>query len=169
MNLYQDQLKRIICSDDRMDVINYLMSVGLLTKSRSCPTCSLEMVLGQKKQLNDGFAWHCVKSKCGSRSYHSVREGSYFSKSKLPLDKYIHLFYLWSQDIQSKDVAETLGISGKSTMQHLQVCTSELLQNQTQLGGQGVVVQIDESLFRHKAKYHRGRGPTSEQWVFWIS
>ena len=156
-----------------MDVINYLMSVGLLAKSWSCPTCSLEMVLGQRKQLNDGFAWHCVKSKCGSRSYHSVREGSYFSKSKLPLDKYIRLFYLWSQDIQSKDVAETLGISGKSTMQHLQflreVCTSELLQNQTQLGGQGVVVQIDESLFRHKAKYHRERGPTSEQCVFGLA
>ena len=98
MNLYQDTLKRIICSDDRMDVINYLMSVGLLAKSRSCPTCSLEMVLGQRKQLNDGFAWHCVKSKCGSRSYHSVREGSYFSKSKLPLDKYIHIaihFGVW--------------------------------------------------------------------------
>ena len=46
-------------------------------------------------------------------------------------------------------------------MQHLQflreVCTSELLQNQTQLGGQGVVVQIDESLFRHKAKYHKAQ------------
>ena len=51
------------------------------------------------------------------------------------------------------------------------------------LGGQGVVVQIDESLFRHKPKvniegseqlltfcdifsqHHRGR-PRSEQWVF---
>ena len=29
MNLYQDQLKRIIGSDDRMDIINYLMGVGL--------------------------------------------------------------------------------------------------------------------------------------------
>ena len=52
------------------------------------------------------------------------------------------------------------------------------------LGGQGVVVQIDESLFRHKPKvknrlciifsttwivllqHHRGRPPRSEQWVF---
>ena len=44
---------------------------------------------------------------------YSLREGSYFSKSKLPLDKYIHLLFQWSQDIQSKDVSETLGISGK--------------------------------------------------------
>ena len=30
------------------------------------------------------------------------------------------------------------------------------------LGGQGVVVQIDESLFGH----HRGRAPRNEVWVF---
>ena len=34
-----------------------------------------------------------------------------------------------------------------------------------QLGGQNVIVQIDESLFRHKPNYHRGRAPASDQWV----
>ena len=34
------------------------------------------------------------------------------------------------------------------------------------LGGRNVIVQIDESLFRHKPKYHRGRAPASDQWVF---
>ena len=34
------------------------------------------------------------------------------------------------------------------------------------LGGNGVVVQIDESLFRHKPKHHRGRATTNEVWVF---
>ena len=34
------------------------------------------------------------------------------------------------------------------------------------LGGPGVVVQIDKSLFSHQVKAHRGRPPTHEVWVF---
>ena len=34
------------------------------------------------------------------------------------------------------------------------------------LGGPGVVVQIDESLFQHKHKYHQGRAPRNKVWVF---
>ena len=36
-----------------------------------------------------------------------------------------------------------------------EVCTAKLLQTQIILGGPGVVIQIDESLFRHKPKVHR--------------
>ena len=35
------------------------------------------------------------------------------------------------------------------------------------LGGPGrIIVQIDESLFYHKYKHHRGRPPVAETWVF---
>ena len=33
-----------------------------------------------------------------------------------------------------------------------EVCSTKLPQNRIQLGGNGVVVQVDESLFRHKPK-----------------
>jgi len=35
-----------------------------------------------------------------------------------------------------------------------EVCTTKLLQIPIQLGGPGIVVQIDESLFRHNPKVH---------------
>ena len=35
-----------------------------------------------------------------------------------------------------------------------EVCTTKLLQSPIILGGQGEIVQIDESLFRHKPKVH---------------
>ena len=38
--------------------------------------------------------------------------------------------------------------------------------NWEKLGGPGVIIEIDESLFRHKPKYHRGRAPQNELWVF---
>lgn len=34
------------------------------------------------------------------------------------------------------------------------------------LGGEGVVVQIDKSLFVHKVKHHRGHPPRDEVWVY---
>lgn len=42
-------------------------------------------------------------------------------------------------------------------------------QNPVLLGGNGIVCQIDESLFRHKPKYHRGRAADHEKWVFGIA
>ncbi|KAF9744318.1 hypothetical protein NGRA_3576 [Nosema granulosis] len=36
------------------------------------------------------------------------------------------------------------------------------------LGGLGIICQIDESLFVHKVKYHRGRAPRRQVWVFGI-
>ncbi|MGL6009009.1 MAG: hypothetical protein ACRC1D_06100 [Culicoidibacterales bacterium] len=41
--------------------------------------------------------------------------------------------------------------------------------NPVKLGGVGIICQIDESLFRHKPKYHVSRHPTNEKWVFGIA
>ena len=35
-----------------------------------------------------------------------------------------------------------------------------------ELGGPGIIIQIDEILFNQKAKYNRGRSASKEQWVF---
>ena len=37
------------------------------------------------------------------------------------------------------------------------------------LGGEGVVCQVDESMFRHKPKNHRGRATKNEKWIFGIA
>ena len=46
------------------------------------------------------------------------------------------------------------------------ICTKKLLESPMMLGGNKRIVEIDESLFRHKPKYRRGRHPKKEQWVF---
>ena len=48
------------------------------------------------------------------------------------------------------------------------LCHKHLQNNPIELGGEGRIVNIDESLFRHKLKYHRGRATTNEIWVFGI-
>ena len=46
------------------------------------------------------------------------------------------------------------------------ICTEYFIDNPVQLGGQGIIVEVDESCFSHKPKHHRGRTPTKPLWVF---
>ena len=81
--------------------------------------------------------------------------------------------YWWSGETTVKSAADTTGVSQKTIVQRYQymrdVCSTKLLNTSPDLGGTGVVVQIDESLFNHKSKYQRGRRPDKETWVFRIA
>ena len=61
-------------------------------------------------------------------------------------------------------------MSRQSVQQHFlflrEICSAHLLADPMTLGGRNIVVQIDESLFRHKPKYHHGRAVAGAQWVF---
>ena len=63
--------------------------------------------------------------------------------------------YLWSGETTVKSAADTTGVSQKTIVQLYQymrdVCSTKLLNTPSDLGGPGVVVQIDESLFNHKS------------------
>ena len=69
------------------------------------------------------------------------------------------MLYLWAREYPISDAAEEAKISSRVAIDIYQwlreVCTAKLLQTQIILGGPGVVVQIDESLFRHKPKVAR--------------
>lgn len=100
----------------------------------------------------DGYTWRCPQ--CYTMK--SIRDGSFFAKSKLPLYKWLLLMQLWSRDHPVCDAADNAEISEKTAIQIYQffrdVCSTKLLQSPIVLGGPGVVVQADESLFNHKPK-----------------
>ena len=172
MNLFQHVLAPVIFRGDQRAVRNYYFANSLLDPQLLCPTCFADMKLVPRPKLSDGYAWHCKQYLCGSRSYHSVRTGSFFAKTHVPLHKYLHLLYLWAQNSPVQVAADTLGVSRQCVQQHFlflrEVCSTHLMNHPVSLGGANVIVQIDESLFRHKPKYHRGRAPAADQWVFGI-
>ena len=105
-----------------------------------------------RSDVSDKYSWQCSNCKCRL----SIRNKSFFSKSKLPLQKWLLLLYLWAREYRVSDAAEEAEISLRVAIEWLrEVCTAKLLQTQMILGGPGVVVQIDESLFRHKPKVGR--------------
>ena len=154
-----------------LGLIQYLQSYGLLPDPKACPVCSttsanVDMVLEQRNDVSDKYRWRCTA--CQKRI--SLRDGTFFSKSRLPLQKWVILMHWWSRQYPVTDAAEEAEVTESTASQVYQwfreVCSTKLMNTPIILGGNNVVVQIDESLFRHKPKYHHGRAPRSEQWVF---
>jgi len=138
-----------------LDLSQWLQRKGLLASSQDCGRCSVHMSLVPRTQQGgsmDGYTWRCPQCK----TMKSIRHGSFFSKSKLPLFKWLLLMQLWSRQHPVCDAADNADISEKTTIDTYQffrdVCTTKLLQAPIKLGGPGIVVQIDESLFNHKPK-----------------
>ena len=115
-----------------------------------CSRCNTGMTLGQKSDISDGCIFRCAACKTTK----SLPAGSFFSKSKLTLQKWLLLLYWWVRQYPVSDAAEEAKVGRDTAIDAYQwfreVCTTKLLQ--IRLGGQGKVVQIDESLFRHKPK-----------------
>ena len=87
----------------------------------------------------------------------SIRKGSWFEKSKMTLEEVLKLTYWWCQDLDQAQIKHELGL-GESTGVDWdsfcpEVCEISLLENSEILGGEGKIVQIDESKFG-KRKYY---------------
>ena len=150
--------------------ITWLQSKGLLPRKKTCPACNHPMTMQARSDITDKFRWRCPDSTC--KKSVSLRSGTFFDQSRLQLRQWIVLMYWWARQYPVSDAAEEAEVDEKTAIQIYQycrdICSWRLLNHDSplMLGGPGVVVQIDESLFRHKPKNHRGRATTNEVWVF---
>ena len=90
-----------------------------------------------------------------------------------PLQKWLHLMYLWSIGEKQLQAVDQSGISSRTMVDvysfFRKVCTDYFSTNPVQLGGDGIICQIDESQFQSKPKYQRGRQLGQQAvWVFGI-
>ena len=167
------ELGPIVYGEEYFDVIQYCQRKSILKSQQTCSVCGSRMSLQTRTKQNgsqDGYTWRCTKTTC--RTMKSIRSGSFFEKSKIPLEKWLLSIHHWASNSKVQLAADAIGISHTSVMQCnkflCEICSRKLCQVPIVLGGPGVVVQIDESLFSHKVKAHRGRPPTQEVWVFGI-
>ena len=68
-------------------IISFLQGKGLLAQQLTCHRCSVAMNIARRACLTDGHAFWCPKC----HIYTSLRSGSFFDKSRLPLQKWILL------------------------------------------------------------------------------
>ena len=89
-----DFLSRVTATQD--SIIEYFQDHGVLrlkTNPFLCPVenCRKAMSWTKRNDISDGYVWRC--SKHNKRI--SIRAGSYFTKSKLPLKTLFQLIFCW--------------------------------------------------------------------------
>ena len=131
----------------------FLVERGLLLSERDCQ-CGTEMVWKEARNAVDGYIWECPASNC--RKQCSIRTGSFFEDSEIPLGQWLHVIFLWSIDEANKQLSLLTRLSLNVVMEALQklrdVCSLKILHGNVQLEGRGKTVEID--MF----KYSHGRG-----------
>ncbi|CAF1036061.1 unnamed protein product [Brachionus calyciflorus] len=92
---------------DPLQLIQYLMRIGLLLPNRTCPKCNREMVLKKRAKYVDGASWRC--SSC--RSFNTIRTGSFFEKLRLLIMLLLEIVEFWAKERKQIDIEESLHVS----------------------------------------------------------
>lgn len=147
--------------------IRFCQAIGLIAGSLRCPVCRCFMSI----HFNRGASRRAATWRCGvnhpERVEVSVRNGTFFSKSRLPIRKLVRLIYLWAVDSQDTEtLRRELAISPNTATDWKQFCRDVCVwkMRKVKIGGPGVNVEIDECMVVRR-KYHRGHR-VRHQWVF---
>ena len=68
--------------------------------------CALPMVERRRSDISDNVSWWCPH--CKGRK--SIRDGSFFAKSRLTLQKWLVLMHFWAREYPVGDAAEVPGL-----------------------------------------------------------
>nr|XP_023660155.1 uncharacterized protein LOC111840004 [Paramormyrops kingsleyae] len=164
-------------------LIKWLQSKKLLARRVKCSRCGHNMTMERNRRHVDGFHWMCRhKSHRGKKTSRSVRAGSLFERSKLSLSSWLMFIYRFTQglrirqiDMMQDGIAKSSKTLSKmaSIMRNVCHCAMKRFRRRhgQMIGSALEFAVLDESNFRHKRKYGRGRASTTwrrKKWVFGI-
>ena len=150
-------LQDIFFSEDTC--INFLFDKEILYKQPSCWHCHRPMSRTKTK-------WKCTKQKY--RKSISIFQHTIFSRAHIPCNKLILIGYLWLAKTRPTVIQRLTGHSQTTVANYLQLfrqlVSSGIKETEGQIGGEGIVVEIDESKFYHS--HSTSESNTENGWVF---
>jgi hypothetical protein len=130
-----------------------------------CDSCNGAMT-ERATSKGDGIMFYCNKRTC--RKSRSVRHGSFFEQSRLPLCDAMLFIHLWSKGYSERLIIDDFPFSNKTVVDWAHFCRDLCMYHfetdNQMIGGQGITVEIDETL-AVKRKYNRGRA-VHAGWLF---
>lgn len=144
-----------------------LSRVGILHTTCEC-RCgeAMEIVECQSSKYSDLLCWHCQT--CNHDE--SVRQNSFLSGKQLSMKKIIQLLWCYCEELNIEKSRRYCGVHETTAIEYLKIfrkCLGYAMSDwleQGKLGTHGIV-ELDESVFKKKPKYHRGRSG-EQKWVF---
>ena len=99
-------------------VIQFCQEKKLIGKIKSCRTCEHPCPM---RKMRKNYAWRCRNIKC--RTWTALREGTFFSRSKLAIAQISKLIYLWSNEMATvKNIRRECGINSAHTQTDWSSC-----------------------------------------------
>ncbi|KAI6655683.1 hypothetical protein LOD99_1823 [Oopsacas minuta] len=134
---------------NRDNCIDWLRVHGLLARGMRCK-CGANMSEGVFSKAHEGRGWRCPEKGC--KKCASLRVGSFFKGSNIPLTQLVVFLYFWAEGLQSTHFL-TLNLKWspnaitdwKNFLRD--ICAEKYLSNPEPIGGHGHIVEIDESEF----------------------
>ena len=153
-----------LLSGDTKDIVQQLQELNLLRQCGKCPKCRKKKTLIRHK---GAYVQRCKTCKSGVRS---IATDTFFSQVRFAFKSIIILAFVWSANISVGSAHNLLGyrkdVISKYYRYFRDICSWKLLKHDFEIGGEGHIVQIDESVIT-KRKYNKGRR-VAEQWVLGI-
>ena len=105
-------LCQVLFGVPNLQYLQWLAARRLIANSCICNTCSQPMSLNARNARIDGYVWRCQQ--CHMQQ--SVRHGSFFARSHLPLPTIVAFIYYWSVDTPLHYIMHELQINSWHTV-----------------------------------------------------